>query len=687
MLKIVKRDGRKIPFDWERIKRAVNRAGLTESQAELFTRTLEDPDRDMAVWEIQAWVERELIEQGYLDVAESYIQYRYKKDLERKRLADSIGQLQSKDKLVVNENANKDANQFHTQRDLTAGAVAKAVGMSMLPPEVAEAHKDGTGHFHDADYSPYTPLSNCCLVNFPDLFENGFALGNAEIEPPRSIQTATAQTSQIIAQVASSQYGGTSFNNIDIVLAPFAQMNYEKHLSDANTYLIPYNTTYAHEKTVKDIYDAMQGLEYELNTLFTSNGQTPFVTLGFGLGTTEFEREIQKAILQVRLDGLGKDKRTAIFPKLIFALKDGLNLKPEDPNYDIKQLALHCASRRMYPDLLNYEKIVELTGDFKYPMGCRSFLQAVPNGSGVLEGRMNLGVVTLNLPRVALESEGDFDKFWGLLAERTELMHTALRYRAERVAEATPDNAPILYKNGAFWKRLESGDSVNDLFKNKYATVSFGYLGMYETVAVFYGLDWETNPEAKEFSLAILSYLKSEVSEWPDYHYSLYGTPAESLTDKFCRLDRERFGVIPGITDKEYYTNSFHFTPEKKINPFDKIDFEAPYPHYAAGGFIHYVEMPPMQDNLEALETLWDYAYDKVGYFGVNTSVDACFECGFRGEFDSTDEGYKCPDCGNNNPDTADVTRRISGYLGNPLARTVIHGKQVEISERVKHAN
>lgn len=685
MLEVIKRDGRRVPFNWQRISRAVERAGFTGDEATTFVMSLSAPTRIMEVWEIQAWVERELIEQGYLDVAKSYVNYRFQKDLERRRLADSIQTLQSGDKSVVNENANKDSNQFHTQRDLTAGAVAKSIGLGMLPPEIAEAHKNGDLWWHDLDYTPYAPLTNCCLINFPDLFANGFTLGNAQIESPKSIQTATAQTSQIIAQVASSQYGGATFNNIDIVLAPFAQMNYEKHLSDANTYLIPDNTTYAHEKTVKDIYDAMQALEYELNTLYTSNGQTPFVSLGFGLGADIWECEIQKAILQVRLDGLGKDKRTAIFPKLIFALRDGLNLRPEDPQYPIKQLALACASKRIYPDLVSYDKLIELTGDFKYPMGCRSFLQAVPDGSRIIEGRMNLGVVTLNLPRIALEAKNNLESFWELLADRTELMHKALKYKAERTAEAKPENAPILYKNGAFWRRLENSDSVNDLFKNKYATISFGYIGLYETVATFYGSDWENNSEAKEFSLAILSYFKSQTSQWPDYHYSVYGTPAESLTDKFCKADREKFGDIPGITDKEYYTNSFHYDVRKSPTPFEKIDFEAPYPKYASGGFIHYVELPPVGANLKALETIWDYAYDKLGYFGVNTSVDQCFVCGFKGEFDSTEEGYRCPDCGNNDPETADVTRRLCGYLGNPLARPAIHGRQVEIASRAKH--
>lgn len=592
----------------------------------------------------------------------------------------------------MNENANKDSNVFNTQRDLTAGIVGKSIGLKMLPPHIANAHQKGDIHYHDLDYHPYTPMTNCCLIDFKGMLNNGFKIGNAEVESPKSIQTATAQISQIIANVASSQYGGCSADRTDELLAPFAELNYKKHLKDAEEWIDSpeRQKEYAKAKTKKDIFDAMQSLEYEINTLFTSNGQTPFTSLGFGLGENWFEREIQKAILQIRINGLGSEKRTAIFPKLIFTLKKGVNLNPEDPNYDIKQLALECATKRMYPDILNYDKIVELTGSFKVPMGCRSFLQGWKdeNGQEVNVGRMNLGVVTLNLPRIAIESKGDQNKFWQLLSDRLEIMKDALLYRVERCKEAIPANAPILYMYGAFGKRLSRTDSVNELFKNRRATVSLGYIGLYEVASAFFGGEWETNPEAKAFTLDIVKELKANADAWGDeygYHFSVYSTPSESLTDRFCRLDTEKFGIIENITDKEYYTNSFHYDVRKNPTPFEKLEFEKDYPKYCSGGFIHYCEYPMLQQNPKALEAVWDFAYDKIGYLGTNTPIDHCYQCGFEGDFKPTERGFECPECGNHDPKTCDVVKRTCGYLGNPQARPMVHGRHKEISSRVKH--
>ena len=594
----------------------------------------------------------------------------------------------------MNENANKDSDVFNTQRDLTAGIVGKSIGLKMLPKHVANAHQKGDIHYHDLDYSPYTPMTNCCLIDFEGMLKNGFKIGNAEVESPKSIQTATAQISQIIANVASSQYGGCSADRIDEVLAPYAEKNYDKHLKEAEEWVLPEKREdYAWQKTKKDIYDAMQSLEYEINTLFTSNGQTPFTSLGFGLGSNRFEREIQKAILEIRIKGLGSEHRTAIFPKLIFTLKRGLNLEPGSPNYDIKQLALECATKRMYPDVLSYDKIVELTGSFKVPMGCRSFLQGWKdeNGLEVNSGRMNLGVVTVNLPRIALESEGNKEKFWEIFNERMNIAEDALVYRVERTKEATPANAPILYQYGAFGKRLGKYDQVDQLFRNRRATISLGYIGLYEVATVFYGPDWEQNPEAKQFTVAIIKDMKKRVEEWSDqygYHFSIYSTPSESLTDRFCRLDTEKFGKVPDITDKEYYTNSFHYDVRKNPTPFEKLDFEKVYPEAGAtGGFIHYCEYPVLQQNPKALEAVWDYAYDRVGYLGTNTPIDRCYKCDFEGDFTPTERGFTCPNCGNSDPKTVDVVKRTCGYLGNPQARPMVNGRHKEIAARVKHMN
>lgn len=707
---VIKRDGRKVGLDGDKIYQALLKAAqklapitpIMEAKLESITNAVlaEIFDRftvDVNIYEIQNIVEHELLQANEYDLAEEYIRYRTQRDFDRAQATDinfSIGKLINKDSAVVNENANKDSDVFNTQRDLTAGIVGKSIGLKMLPAHVANAHQKGEIHYHDLDYSPYTPMTNCCLIDFKGMLANGFKIGNAEVESPKSIQTATAQISQIIANVASSQYGGCSADRIDEVLAPYAELNYHKHLNDAKEWVMPEkHEAYAREKTKKDIYDAMQSLEYEINTLFTSNGQTPFTSLGFGLGTSWFEREIQKAILTIRIKGLGSENRTAIFPKLIFTVKRGLNLEVGSPNYDIKQLAVECATKRMYPDMLSYDKIVELTGSFKVPMGCRSFLQGWKDETGqdVTSGRMNLGVVTVNLPRIALESAGNKEKFWEIFSERMGIAKDALVYRVERVKEATPSNAPILYQYGAFGKRLRKEDQVDQVFKNRRATVSLGYIGLYEVATVFYGGQWEDKPEAKAFTLDIIKKMKTLTEDWSDqygYHFSVYSTPSESLTDRFCRMDTEKFGMVEDITDKEYYTNSFHYDVRKNPTPFEKLDFEKDYPEAgASGGFIHYCEYPVLQQNPKALEAVWDYAYDRVGYLGTNTPIDHCYACDFEGDFEPTERGFKCPNCGNSDPKTVDVVKRTCGYLGNPQARPMVNGRHKEIIARVKHMN
>lgn len=709
--KVIKRSGEIVEFQSGTIYSAMQKAfkstyevvddGMTQklqvSLEEIIIKIQKLDKTEVTIHEIQLIVE-ETLKLHDENAGNKYTKYREDHDKlreEKQKAQDinfTIGNLVNKKSTTVNENANKDSNVFNTQRDLTAGIVGKSIGLKMLPFNVADAHQVGDIHYHDLDYHPYSPMTNCCSIDFGGMLNKGFRIGNADVESPKSIQTATAQISQIIANVASSQYGGCTVDRIDEVLAPFAERNYGKNLADA------YELTddeekaksFARKKTRKDIYDAMQSLEYEINTLFTSNGQTPFTSVGFGLGTNWFEREIQRAILLNRIKGLGKEGRTAIFPKLIFTIKKGLNFAEGDPNYDIKQLALECAAKRMYPDIVNYDKIVELTGSFKAPMGCRSFLQGWKdeNGKEVNTGRMNLGVVTMNLPRLALKSAGDKDKFWNHLKLLLDVVKEALLYRIKRCKEAVPENAPILYQYGAFGKRLKPGEDVDKLFRNKRATISMGYIGLYEVATAFYGGEWETNPEAKEFTLEIMRKLKAKADEWGNeygYHFSVYSTPSESLTDRFSRLDREKFGVVENITDKEYYTNSFHYDVRKNPTPFEKLDFEKDYPKYCSGGFIHYCEYPVLQQNPKALEAVWDYSYGKVGYLGTNTPIDKCYECGYEGDFNPTERGFECPSCGNHNPKTCDVVKRTCGYLGNPQARPMVHGRHKEISARVKH--
>ena len=452
---------------------------------------------------------------------------------------------------------------------------------------------------------------------------------------------------------------------------------------------------YAKIMTRKAIYDAMQTMEYQINSNRVSNGQTPFVTVGFGLGTSWFAREIQRAILLNRIRGLGKDRHTAIFPKLVFTIKHGINADEGDPNYDLKQLALECSTKRMYPDVVFYDNIVKITGSFKAPMGCRSFLQGwidPKTGEDVEDGRMNLGVVTVNVPRIALESHGDVDRFWRLFDERMETAHQALQFRIMRCKQATPVNAPTLFRYGAFG-RLDANDNVDQLFRNERATVSLGYIGLYEATAVFYGKNWMRDhgwdPQGKEFALEIVRRMNQLCKDWSaaeGYHYSVYSTPAESLTDRFNRMDRDKFGEVEGVTDHDFYTNSFHYPVWLQPTPMEKLDYEKDFPYYASGGFINYCEFPCLQANPKALEAVWDYAYNiGIGYLGTNTPIDHCFECGFEGDFEPTEEGFKCPECGNSDPDKCNVTKRTCGYLGNPVQRPMVHGRHEEIAHRVKH--
>ena len=760
MVKVLveKRDGRVVDFDPINIISAVKSAfaDLDKKigpQEERLIRDIanqveaEIKDRyngPAKIEDIQNLVEHGLIEDHLYDVARTYTNYRLNKDIERAKATDineAVRRLVDRDEALVRENANKDSNVYSTQRDLLAGAVSKASAFSMLPDAVSNAHMKGDIHFHDADYSPFTAQSNCSLPNYWDMLANGFTLGNAPMGSPNSISIAATQITQIMKDVASSQYGGQTANRADEHFAEYAKKDYDKFLEQAHEIMPddlpieiaerqvrmakavepkrlhfekdrpalpmdePFDKTsdrlqqlreiWAKIQTRKAIYDAMQTMEYQINSNRVSNGQTPFVTVGFGLGTDWFAREIQRAIFLNRIRGLGSEHHTAIFPKLVFTIKHGVNADPGDPNYDLKQLALECATKRMYPDVIFYENIVNITGSFKAPMGCRSFLQGwidLKTGKDVEDGRMNLGVVTVNIPRIALESHGDKDRFWKIFDERMAVAHQALQFRIMRCKQATPVNAPTLFRFGAFG-RLGANDSVDQLFRNERATVSLGYIGLYEATSVFYGKDWmrdhDWDPEGKEFALSIVKRMNELCKDWSTaegYHYSVYSTPAESLTDRFNRMDREKFGEVDGVTDHDFYTNSFHYPVWLQPTPMEKLDYEKDFPYYASGGFINYCEFPCLQANPKALEAVWDYAYTiGIGYLGTNTPIDRCYECGFEGDFEPTEEGFKCPECGNSDPDRCNVTKRTCGYLGNPVQRPMVHGRHEEIAHRVKH--
>ena len=701
---VIKRDGSRAPFTRDRIIAAVESASdhidnellaYAEKVAEAVELKLCEQD-EVDIQHIQTLVENELMQGPYKGLARSYIEYRHDRDIAREKksaLSKEIqGLIEQSNADLLNENANKDGKVIPTQRDLLAGIVAKHYAKThILPRDIVKAHDSGELHYHDLDYAPFFPMFNCMLIDLKGMLTHGFKMGNAEIDTPKSISTATAVTAQIIAQVASHIYGGTTINGIDEILEPYVHASYAKHLEIAKEWDIHNPEAFAKARTEKECYDAFQSLEYEVNTLHTANGQTPFVTFGFGLGTSWAAKLIQTSILKNRIAGLGKNRKTAVFPKLVFAIRDGLNHKPADPNYDVKQLALECASKRMYPDILNYDKVVEVTGSFKTPMGCRSFLNPYEeNGELIHDGRNNLGVVSLNLPRIALQAGRDEARFFDMLDEKLKLTRKALETRINRLETVKARVAPILYMEGACGVRLKADDSVAEIFKNGRASISLGYIGVHETINALYGNEEHVYDSAElgEKAVEIVRHLKKAVDQWAKetgYAFSLYGTPSENLCNRFCRIDAKDFGVIDGVTDKGYYTNSFHLDVEKKVNPYDKIDFEMPYPEISSGGFICYGEFPNMQRNIEALENVWDYSYSRVPYYGTNTPIDECYDCGYTGEFECTSKGFTCPKCGNHDSTRVSVTRRVCGYLGSPDARPFNLGKQEEVKRRVKH--
>jgi ribonucleoside-triphosphate reductase len=645
------------------------------------------------------------------------------------------------DEKIMDENANKDSKVFATQRDLLAGAISKEYALEkLLPKNVAEAHKKGWIHFHDLDYvlNASGGLFNCMLIDFPGMLAHGFTLGDAEITTPKSLRTAGEIIPQIIANVSSNVYGGVSAHRIDEFLEPYAVISYRKTLkknfarmaefegvvlteneidpladyytsqieqtdnefkiefidakktdSKLSEKTIQFTIDISKKDVIKEVFDTFQSLEFEISSLFSSNGQTPFVTFNFGLSTGFWGREIQKAILQNRIEGLGPEKRTAVFPKLVYTLKEGHNLKPGDPNYDIKRLAVECSTKRIYPDILSYEKVMEIYGTFVSPMGCRSFLSDYQDkdGNHITYGRRNIGVVSLNLPNIALTVNTP-DEFMTLLDQRIQAVKDGLMYRYNRLANTTARNAPILYQYGATGHRLNSDETVQRIFNDGEATASIGYVGLHETATRFWGNDWQDNPEAKNFTIQVLrrlNYWKEKWAEETGIAFSVYSTPAESLISRFAEIDKATFGSIKDITDKGYYTNSFHLDVRKQVTPFEKIDFEADYPPLAAGGNICYVEQPSLIKNPDALEAIWDYMHDRVPFSGVNTPISRCYKCNHEGDFDADARGFYCPQCGNRDPQQCEVVERLCGYLGSVSMRKPISGRVKEMKSRVKH--
>lgn len=645
-------------------------------------------------------------------------------------LDQRLGGLFGGDETKTKENANKDARLFSTFRDLEAGEVSRFYALQQLPERVSGAHVSGDIHFHDLDYTVPGGMFNCMLVDLPFILSReDFPIGNTRVKHVRSVETATDLIPQIAAQVSVGQYGGQTYSKLDEVLEPYVMYTYRRELAralenatkvaaemgvagveplDKSVALMvasgerdrmavgvgekiwDMSVAEAKKRTESIVYDSMEGVEYALNTV-QGNGQTPFVTISFGLSTSWAGRVVQKAILKVRINGYGAQSKTPVFPKLVYMLKEGVNMRPGDPNYDVKRLALYCASKRIYPDFQSVDNTVRDLGFNPTSMGCRSFLSYYENqetGEPVEYGRFNVGVVTLNLPRIAMQTENT-EEFMRLLDARAEIVREALDWRFDQVRGATASQSPIHYVTGAAGVALSPSEKVGDLVEGGYATASMGYIGVYEATARFYGGDWYNNREAVEFSVSIVRRLDELARSWKAENgrgYGVYGTPSESLCDRFARLDTRLFGEVEDITSKGYYQNSFHVDVRKNMSPFEKWRVEAQYLPYTTGGAIDYVETETLLKNPDALEAIVDAAVASgVRYFGVNQPVSQCFECDYSGEFAADVRGFYCPDCGERDEEKISVVRRVCGYLGSFADRPVVEGKRKEIVARVKH--
>lgn len=641
-----------------------------------------------------------------------------------------LGGLFGGDETKTKENANKDARLFSTFRDLEAGEVSRYYALQRLPERVSGAHVSGDIHFHDLDYTVPGGMFNCMLVDLPFILSReDFPIGNTRVKHVRSVETATDLIPQIAAQVSVGQYGGQTYSKLDEVLEPYVMYTYRRELAralenatrvaaemgvagveplDKSVALLvasgerdrvaagvsqkiwDMSVAEAKKRTESIVYDSMEGVEYALNTV-QGNGQTPFVTISFGLSTSWAGRVVQKAILKVRINGYGAQSKTPVFPKLVYMLKEGVNMRAGDPNYDVKRLALYCASKRIYPDFQSVDNTVRDLGFNPTSMGCRSFLSYYENpetGEPVEYGRFNVGVVTLNLPRIAMQTESTSD-FMRLLDARAGIVREALDWRFDQVREATASQSPIHYVTGAAGVAMSPSDKVGDLVEGGYATASMGYIGVYEAVARFYGGDWYGNREAVEFSVNIVRRLDELARSWKAESgrgYGVYGTPSESLCDRFARLDTRLFGDVENITSKGYYQNSFHVDVRKNMSPFEKWRVEAQYLPYTTGGAIDYVETETLLKNPDALESIVDAAVAAgVRYFGVNQPASQCFECDYSGEFAADVRGFYCPECGERDEEKISVVRRVCGYLGSFADRPVVEGKRKEIVARVKH--
>ena len=705
---VIKRDGREVNYDRSKIIVAISKANaevppeekITEDVIESIVEYIETRHRKrMLVEDIQDIIEQKLMAEGKYDLAKTYIIYRYQRELVRKANTtdDSILSLiKNSNKDVMEENSNKNATVASTQRDLIAGEVSKDLTRRLLLPEkIAKAHEEGVLHFHDADYF-VQPIFNCCLINIQDMLDNGTVMNGKLIESPKSFQVACTVMTQIISAVASSQYGGQS---VDIRhLGKYLRKSYNKYKAQIEEQYGDKLDAETIEGLVQtrlndELRSGVQTIQYQINTLMTTNGQSPFVTVFLNLDPNdEYIEEnamIIEEILRQRLEGIKNEVGvyvTPAFPKLVYVLDEHNCLKGGKYDY-ITKLAVRCSAKRLYPDYISAKKMREnYEGNVFSPMGCRSFLTPWKdeNGNYKFEGRFNQGVVSLNLPQMGIVARGDEEKFWKIFDERLELCYEALMCRHKALEGTTSDVSPIHWQYGAI-ARLEKGEKIDKLLHGGYSTLSLGYIGLYEVTKIMKGVS-HTTPEGEEFALKVMNHLRSATDRWrkeSGIHFSLYGTPAESLCYRFARIDMDRFGVIEDVTDKGYYTNSYHVDVRERIDAFSKFKFESQFQKISAGGAISYVEIPNMRHNLEALEELVKFIYDNIQYAEFNTKSDYCHVCGYDGEIIINDDlEWECPQCGNKDHDKMNVTRRTCGYLGENFWNV---GKTKEIAARVLH--
>ncbi len=729
---VIKRNGSEVTFDITKIIAAITKANesvdesirMTPMQIQRIAESVEfsclKMNRSPSVEEIQDLVEYQIMAHGAFEVAKNYVTYRYTRSLVRRSNTTDekiLSLIECCNEEAKQENANKNPVVNSTQRDYMAGEVSRDITERiLLPQEIVEAHREGIIHFHDADYYAQH-MHNCDLVNLEDMLQNGTVITGTLIERPHSFATACNIATQIVAQVASNQYGGQSISLTH--LAPFVEVSRQKIRKIVEAEMASIGADPGAEKITElvetrlreEIRRGVQTIQYQVVTLLTTNGQAPFITVFMYLGEAENEREkkdlamiIEEMLLQ-RYQGVKNEDGvwvTPAFPKLIYVLEED-NITEDAPYWYLTELAAKCTARRMVPDYISEKKMRELKGDVYTCMGCRSFLTPdrftdagignIANaknyqpGKHKYYGRFNQGVVTINLPDVALSSGGNLDKFWKIFEDRLELCHRALQCRHERLKGTTSDAAPILWQYGAL-ARLKKGETIDKLLYNGYSTISLGYAGLYECVKYMTGKS-HTDPAATPFALSIMQKMNDKCAEWKkaeNIDYSLYGTPLESTTYKFAKCLQRRFGIIEGITDKGYITNSYHVHVTEEINAFDKLKFEAQFQHLSPGGAISYVEVPDMQNNIPAVLEVMKFIYNNIIYAELNTKSDYCQVCGWDGEIQIVEDNgkliWKCPKCGNTDQDKMNVARRTCGYIGTQFWN---QGRTQEIRDRVLH--